>query len=451
MVTEYIQTSCRGCSRILRVRLEYVGHQIACNYCGQTFLATSRDPRLLQFLLKRDGPVNAAAPAPDQPDAIEGSESAPIHLEAGTGTAHTPAPGQLPLDQQARDAFEQERTALKCQLEQALSQSANLRAELAAAAREVEVLGHQRDQLSTDRAELEQRWREAESREERQLAALAAAQSQCESERQQHQRELQTLAQSFEQERQHLQSLINSFSQQTARLERERETRAGQLEQWRARVAALEQKLNETRAEARHKDQSNQQHERALTKQIQSLSLQLGEIQTRASDLDKYLARATGELQATHERTESERQAALHQLALEQARYEDDRNKWQEQMASIEQQSLQWQQGLEIELQQLRDEVTGLRTERERLLLQIDALERDFKRARADGDELVLARKSLQRSIVKIARLTRSLANAWKRIELLRKRYQELALRVTEKVDETHAKADARDVSLKIT
>src|SRR5262245_39120030 len=52
-VTEYFQLDCVRCSRTLRVRLEYIGHEIACNHCNQTFLASSRDPRVLQFLVQQ--------------------------------------------------------------------------------------------------------------------------------------------------------------------------------------------------------------------------------------------------------------------------------------------------------------------------------------------------------------------------------------------------------------
>jgi hypothetical protein len=97
----------------------------------------------------------------------------------------------------------------------------------------------------------------------------------------------------------------------------------------------------------------------------------------------------------------------------------------------------------------IRQEIE-LQAEREMLLRQIDGLKQDCQRARADANELVLARKAQRQSLVKIARLTRSLQNAWKRIELLRLRYQELVKQTAEKVEENRGNAPARGVPFKV-
>jgi uncharacterized coiled-coil DUF342 family protein len=75
----------------------------------------------------------------------------------------------------------------------------------------------------------------------------------------------------------------------------------------------------------------------------------------------------------------------------------------------------------------------GLHADRAALLRQIEVLQQDHQRLVADASEVVLARKTQRRAVVKIARLTRSLERAWKQIEVMRLRFQELTSKATER------------------
>src|SRR5262249_40883667 len=138
-MTEYVELPCVQCSRILRIRFEYIGHQVACKYCDHTFLATSRDPRVLQFLLNR----NALDHRSTLPSENAGAPDAP---------------------------------GLSYQIEQQQREIAAVRTEFEQALQAVKAVECERDQSAADRLALEQWRREAESREAELRTELSLAQ-----------------------------------------------------------------------------------------------------------------------------------------------------------------------------------------------------------------------------------------------------------------------------------
>src|SRR5207244_2123637 len=95
----------------------------------ETFEATSRDPRVLQFLL------------------------------------------------QVQKPFHEERMALKAEVDQFRLQADTFCGELEAVRQQVDMLGQERDRLVADRAEVEERCRESERRDGERQTELAAAQA----------------------------------------------------------------------------------------------------------------------------------------------------------------------------------------------------------------------------------------------------------------------------------
>jgi predicted RNase H-like nuclease (RuvC/YqgF family) len=135
-------------------------------------------------------------------------------------------------------------------------------------------------------------------------------------------------------------------------------------------------------------------------------------------------------LRQASDRAEIDRQLALDRLAQADSDNNALRRQSHEELLA---QQLQFEQDtrmLRDELNRIRSDMAELRSERELMLGTIDTLRQEQKRLEEDASEVVLARKTQQRAVVKIARLTRSLQRTWKQVEIMRKRNQELARRI---------------------